>query len=159
LTSRPTDYRLARAHGVAVLGRLAVVAGLLVGLAVALGAVADPPPLVWVPVAVLLGLAGLLTVVAGVRVLRPPMLLHLDDQGFRLRVLRGAGPTSAAWAEVEGVRRERLTPGPSLVIALSRGRRTVVPLHLVDGGPQTVDRLDADLRTRLDRAHGQRRRG
>ena len=156
MTSSPSDYRLTRAHGVAVLGRLAVVSGLLVVLVVVLAALVDLPPVVWVPLALLLAAAGLLTAAAAVRVVRPPVLLHLDDDGFRLRVLRGAGPTSVPWAEVEGVRHERLSPGACLVFALARSRRTVVPLHLLDGGTAAVDRLDADLRSRLDRAHGQR---
>ncbi len=159
MTSSPTDYRLARAPGVLVLGRLAAGTGLLVGGTVVLSTLVDLSRPVVVALAVLLGVAGLLTAAAAVRVLRPPVLLHLDDAGFRLRVLRGAGPASVQWADVEGVRRERLTPGPCLVFALSRSRRTVLPLHLLDGGPAAADRLDADLRSRLDRAHGQRRLG
>ena len=90
---------------------------------------------------------------------RPPVLLHLDDDGFRLRVLRGAGPTTAPGPRSRAYAANGWSPGACLVFALARGRRTVVPLHLLDGGTAAADRLDADLRSRLDRAHGQRPAG
>jgi hypothetical protein len=55
------------------------------------------------------------------------------------------------------VRREQLPPGTCLVLSLAGGERTVVPVRLLDGGTATADRLEADLRARLDRSHGQRR--
>lgn len=153
-------YRLARAHTVGVLGRLLAGCGVLV-LAALLGAalVDDVPTWAAVVVVAVLVLALVPTAVAAVRVLRPPTLLRLHEQGYELHGVRGAGPTAARWDEVRTVRRERLRPGPCLVLALADRRRTVVPLRLVDGGAAAGDRLEADLSARLDRAHGQRRLG
>lgn len=154
-----TRYALARSHSVAVLGRCAVGTGTVVlGLVLASALTDDVPT----PLAVVLivgtavGLA--LTGLAAVRVLRPPAVLELSDTGYRVRMVRGAGTArQAAWTEVAKVRRQRLDPGTCLVLSLDNGARTVVPLALLEGGVATGQRLEADLRSRLDRSHGQRR--
>jgi hypothetical protein len=142
-----------------VLGRFATVTGALVMAAVVALAVVDDVP-VAMTVAVLVVLAGslALTCLAAVRVLRPPAVLVLSDTGYRVRMVRGAGTTrEAAWTDVARVRRQRLAPGTCVVLSLNDGARTVVPVALLEGGAAAGDRLEADLRTRLDRSHGQRR--
>jgi hypothetical protein len=155
----PSSYLLARSHSVAVLGRCAVGTGTLVlGLVVAAAVTDDiPGPLaVALVTAIVIGLA--LTGLAAMRVLKPPVVLELSDAGYRVRMLRGAGTArQAAWTEVAKVRRQRLAPGTCLVLALNDGARTVVPLALLEGGVTTGQRLEADLRSRLDHSHGQRR--
>src|SRR3990170_2433333 len=114
--SRPTVYRLARAHSVGVLGRFAVGTGLLVvGAVLTASLTEDVPDLAAgaLLVAVTAGVA--LTFVAALRVLRPPVVLELTDSGYRMRVVRGAGTArQAAWTEVAKVRRQRLAPGACL---------------------------------------------
>ena len=156
--SEQSVYPLARAHTVSVLGRYVAAAGVVVVAVVLTAALTDDLPdwlagVLLVVVAVALALAA----VAAARVLRRPALLLLSDTGYRVRVLRRAGPTSAPWTDVTRVRREQLAPGLCLVLSLTDGARTVVPVRLLEGGTATADRLEADLRARLDRAHGQRR--
>lgn len=153
-----SGYPLARAHTVSVLGRYAAVAGSLVLVSVLVAVSIDDLP-GWLVASglVVLALALALTAIAAVRVLRPPPVLVLTDTGYRLRMLRGAGVSAANWSDVTRVRREQLPPGACLVVLLVGGQRTVVPVRLLDGGAATADRLESDLRTRLDRSHGQRR--
>jgi hypothetical protein len=142
-----------------VLGRFAAVTGVLVIAAVsALTVVGHVPAGLAVPFLVVLAGSLTLTGVAAVRVLRPPAVLVLSEVGYRLRVVRGAGNTrDAAWTDVARVRRQRLAPGTCVVLSLTDGARTVVPVALLEGGAAAGDRLETDLRTRLDRSHGQRR--
>jgi hypothetical protein len=151
-------YLISRAHTVAVLGRFATAAGIFVVAATLVAALVDglPDPLAGV-LLVSIAVAVALTGIAALRVLRPAVLLRLDDTGYRVHGLRGAGPRSATWTEVARVRRERLVPGSCIVLTLAGGARTVVPLRLLDGGGTAADRLVADLSARLDAAHGQRR--
>ena len=153
-----SGYPLARAHTVSVLGRYAAVAGLLVLVSVLVAVSTDDMP-GWLLGCGLVLLAGalVLTAIAAVRVLRPPLVLVLTDTGYRLRMLRGAGASAASWSDVARVRRKQLPPGPCLVLSLVDGGYTVVPVRLLEGGTATADRLEADLRARLDRSHGQRR--
>jgi hypothetical protein len=152
-------YRLARAHAVGVLGRFAAGTGLVVVTAVLVSSLTDDLPAVVVVTLLVALVAGLvLTGVAAVRVLWPPAVLVLTETGYRVRVLRGAGTARrAAWTDVARVRRQRLAPGTCLVLTLDDDGRTVVPVALLEGGPVTGDRLETDLRTRLDRSHGRRR--
>ncbi len=156
-----TSYRFARAHTVGVLGRTAVVAGLVVLATVLIGVVTaavggNLPDLLIAGLLVVMAVAVVLTVVAAARVLRAPTLLRLDQTGYHVRGLRGAGPTLASWTQVSRVRRERLAPGTCLVLSLDDGGRTVVPVRLLEGGSAAADQLESELRGRLDRAHGQR---
>ena len=155
----PSSYLLARSHSVAALGRCAVGTGTVVlGLVLAAALTDDIPDPLAGALAVAIGLGLALTGLAAMRVLRPPVVLELSDAGYRVRVLRRAGTArQAGWTEVAKVRRQRLAPGTCLVLALNDGARTVVPLALLEGGVATGQRLEADLRSRLDRSHGQRR--
>ncbi|CAN5757895.1 hypothetical protein BH20ACT6_BH20ACT6_12000 [soil metagenome] len=151
------DFHLARARSVAVLGRAATVAG--VGV---LALVASPPllpagafrtgALVVAWTVTVVGVA--LTCLAAARVVRPPLLVRADADGMQVRVLRGAGLRSLAWADVRAVRRETLRVGPSVVVERNDGRCAVVPAALVHEGSSSLTRV---LRARLDAAHGQRR--
>ena len=156
--SDQSEYSLARSHSVAVLGRFTVGAGLVVTAVVILVALAgDLPRAVAVALLLLTVVALALAAVAAVRVLRPPTVLLLTGAGYRVKVLRGVGPTEASWRDVARVRRQQLGPGPCLVVSLTDGGHTVVPLRLLEGGVANADSLEADLRGRLDQAHGQRR--
>ena len=154
-----TDFHLARSQTVPALGRVTPIAGVGVLAVVATGALAEPGT----PRTVLLALAwtvaiigALLTVMASVRVLRPPLLARLDDDGVHIKVLRGGGPREIAWNEVRTVYRESRALGPCVIIELVGGRRSVVPDQLVAESATSL--VDA-LRSRLDRASGQRRIG
>lgn len=154
-----TDFHLNRAQPARALGRVAPIAG--VGVLVLVGASAliaggTVRTVVLVLAWTLVGGGCTLTAVAAWRLMRPPVLVRLDDHGLRVRVLRGAGPAEVSWADVSTVRRERLSVGGCVVIDLHDSQRTVVPDRLVDEGG---DALLSALTLRLDTAHGQRRLG
>ena len=153
----PRAFHLARSHTVVALGRVAPVAGVGLLLVLLVPALLDPgaPRTALLAVAwTVLAVGAVLTALAGVRVLRSPVIVRLDDEGLEVRVLRGAGPAAVLWTAVRTVRRETLRPGPCVVVGLADGRRTVVPERLVDEGG---DALADALRGRLDAARGQRR--
>jgi hypothetical protein len=145
-----SDYRLAPALGARFVG------GLLVGLAVVLVLVTLLVALLDLPIAVLLAIAGagaLGALLAGhVVTLRVPVV-HLDPEGYRVRLVRGAGVTAASWREVtEAV---TATPGgaPVVVLRLTGGRSTTIPVRAL-----AADREDfvRDLREHLQRGQGLR---
>ena len=157
--SSRTDFHLTRGLAVAALGRVAPLAGVGVLAVMVVSALVGDASGTGAAVALVLAwsvavLGGVLTLVAAVRTIRPPVLARLDVDGVRVRVLRGGGPRTVSWADVRTVRRESLRAGPCVVIELTDGRRSVLPERLVDEGGAA---LDAALRARLDTAHGQRR--
>ena len=151
------DFHLARARPVAALGRVAPVVGVAVLVVVLLSALTEGGTVATAALAVawlVTGVGFLLTAVAAVRTVRPPVLVRLDATGLEVRVLRGGGPRQVPWADVRAVRRERLAPGRCVVVERRDGQRTVLPERLVAEGGAA---LAATLSARLDQAHGQRR--
>jgi hypothetical protein len=146
-----TDYRfstplLVRSMGaaLALVGVLLLVVGLLVS-------VLD------LPVAVLTGalvLAVLVVVVGGFLLTRATALVHFDEAGYRVRLLRGAGVKQARWREVEDVVTATVSGHDCVVLRLRDGRTTTIPVKVLDASPQAF--ID-DLRRRLDAGHGYRR--
>ncbi|MDN4161304.1 hypothetical protein [Nocardioides abyssi] len=145
----PTDHRFARAVVVRSAGLATVVLALLVLVATAVAALTDVP-------------AGLVVAVAGVGLLallgltwwlRTVPVLHLDEEGYRVRAVRGVGTDRARWAEVQ----EAATASPRgircVVLRLLDGRTTTVPVDVlaVDG-----DELVRELQVRLRRGEGLR---
>ena len=145
---RPAPGLLLRAFGVLV-GAAGVVL-VLVALAVAL--------LGW-PSGVLTGavVVGAITVVvlalAGL-VVRRTVVVRLDDAGYRLRLLRGAGTKQARWRDVEDLVTAEVRGTRAVVVRLRDGTTTTVPVAVLDSG---AERFVEDVRARLDRAHGYRR--
>jgi hypothetical protein len=139
-------YRLSTAHVLRAIGPAVIMLGLL-WVAVAL---LEPPT-------VLRGLLGLVTLAAlGLSVgclLRPPRVLSLDQDGYRVSLVRGVGVSSAAWKEVESVGTELRGRTPSLRFTLSDERTSVVPLSLL--GAQNVV-AQREVHARLNEAHGYR---
>jgi hypothetical protein len=142
-----TGYRLAPALGIRLIGRslvslaVVVVVASLTGLLFGVG---------WV-------LAGGVTVVGLVVVgawawwlLRRAEVVRLTDLGYDVRLLGGVGTTSAAWTEVAEV--VAASPGgtPCLVIRLTDGRGTRLPMTALADDPDAFAR---DVRRRVRDAH------
>ncbi|MDX6318078.1 MAG: hypothetical protein QOD35_1478 [Nocardioidaceae bacterium] len=142
----PTSYRLDPAVLLRVAGSLLVVLGL--ACVVVVVTVGSSPLLL-----VLAALTVLLVVVGAVATLRPPRILTLSDRGFRVSLVRGAGTTSASWDDVESVDSGVVRGTPAIVLALTGGRSTVVPLSLL--GRRNVD-AQRDIHNRLNDAYGYR---
>ncbi len=107
-----------------------------------------------------------LVVLAGVGVLTLGALLglrhwvlRLDEHGYRVRVLRSAGPAegqarSARWADVLDLQSSTVGGQRCVVLRLRDGRTTTLPVDVVEGDSTA---LVESLTEHLDRGHGYRR--
>jgi hypothetical protein len=143
----PAGYRLAPALGIRLIGRSLVSLAVVVAAVTVFGVVFDTG---WV-------LAGVVTVVGLVVVaswawwlLQRAEAVRLTDQGYDVRLLGGVGTTGAAWSEVSEV--VAASPGgtPCLVIRLTDGRGTRLPMRALAGDP---DAFAHDVRRRVRDAH------
>jgi len=145
-----SDYRLAPAFAARFVGVLLV--GLALALVVATVLVAALSlPSVTLLVVVVVGVAAVLT--AAVVVSRRVAVVHLGEDGYRVRLVRGAGVTAADWREVE----EAVTASPGGVpvveLRLRDGRSTTIPVQALAADREEFVR---DLQQHLQR--GQRLR-
>lgn len=134
-----------------MLGVLLAVVGLAVVLLTLAVAFLD------LPVAVLsAGVVGaaVVTLVAAVLLARRTTVVRLDETGYRVRMVRGAGATEARWTDVEDVVTATVTGERCVVLRLRDGRTTTIPVRMLAGDP---DAFVDDLRQHLDKGHGYRR--
>ncbi len=147
-----TTYRWSRAHVLRSVGLLAVVLGLLwlaVGAANAWG---HGPGLTLTLCAIFVTSVAL--AVAGWLLLRPPSVLELSPHGYRISHLRGGGTPSADWSDVRSVETRSWAGGPAIVVELSGGQTSLVPLSLL--GPRARE-AQQEMHNRLNAAFGYRR--
>ena len=147
----PSDYRFAPPLVVRFLGLVLVGLGLLTVLAVGVVALLDLPVVVVTVVVVLVVVA---VVATGFVLTRLTPLVHLDDAGYRVRLLRGAGVRAARWRDVEDVVTATVQGHHCVVLRLRDGRTTTIPVAVLDARREDFVQ---DLRTRLDAGHGYRR--
>lgn len=78
-------------------------------------------------------------------------VVQVDDIGYRVRFVRGAGATFARWAEVEDLSTVQVEGAKCLLIRLRDGRTTTIPVDLIEGDREEfVD----ELKRRLNGLHG-----
>jgi len=152
-SNRPvaSDYRFSgplvlRLLGVGLAG-VGVLVLALAGLAVLLG----------LPAGVLgagVLAAAVLVVGLGFVATRGVVVVRLDDAGYRIRFVRGAGVRQEAWKQVEDVATATVAGERCVVLRLRDGRTSTVPVGLLAG--RTEDFVE-DLREHLNRGHGYRR--
>jgi hypothetical protein len=147
----PSDYRFAQPLVVRFLGLVLVGLGLLTVAAVLLAAALHLSAAVVTAVVVVVVAA---VVLAGFVLSRRTPLVHLDEAGYRIRLLRGAGVTAARWRDVEDVVTATVRGHDCVVLRLRDGRTTTVPVAVLDAPRQVFVQ---DLRTHLDAGHGYRR--
>jgi hypothetical protein len=87
-------------------------------------------------------------------VVRPPRVLALSPTGYRISHLRGCGVPAADWSDVESVETRLATGGPAIVVELSGGRTSLVPLSLLGLRAGEAQR---EMHNRLNSAFGYRR--
>lgn len=145
-----SDYRLSASVTVRILGAALVSAGLLVGLAAVLGAVLGWPGGFTVVAALILwaGVALLAVVL-----LRLAPVVRLDETGYRVRWVRGAGVREARWTEVEDVVASTVGGARCIVLRNRDGRTTTIPVDLLAA---PVEAFVEDLREHLNRGRGYR---
>ena len=148
-----SNYRFAAPFIVRMMGIGFVAVGVLVlvwaGLALALslpGAVLSTGLLV----AVVLWLL----VLGGLVALRRSDVVRLDETGYRVRFVRGAGVRQAPWKDVEDVTAPTVEGQRCVLLRLRDGRTTTVPVDVLAG---SSDAFVKDLQQHLNRGHGYRR--
>jgi hypothetical protein len=145
-----SQYRFAPAISARIVGGLLVVLAVLLAVATLVVAVTGLPVLV-LAVAAVVGVAAVL--VAGHQLTRRVAVVRLDDAGYRVRLVRGAGVAAAPWTEVQEAVTATPEGLPVVVLRLVDGRTTTLPVTLLD-----VDREQfvRDLRGHLQRGQGLR---
>lgn len=141
-----------RAYFARSLGRVAILAAVLMVLATVCLAV-SAPGVVTSTLVVLTTVALIITAVVTVSVMLPPTLIQLDRQGFRASKRYTSGRRNADWYDVQGAASHEGPNGWVLMLQLNDGGHTAVPLSLADANPVTVEQ---DVRARLDEGHGYR---
>lgn len=149
-SSQRSDYRLAAPFAVRMLGVALALAGVLVLVTVTLVAL-----LSW-PVAVLsvVLLVTVAAVLAAAFVLsRRATVVRLDDTGYTVRLVRGAGVKAGRWKDVEDVVATTVAGAPCVVLRLRDGRTTTIPVGIL---AVPADDFVRDLQQHLNRGHGYR---
>lgn len=145
-----SDYRFAPAVSARIVGALLVVLALLLAVVTLVVAVAGLPFLVLL-VAAVLGVAGVFA--AGHLLTRRVPVVRLDAAGYRVRLVRGAGVTAAAWTDVQEAVTATPQGLPVVVLKLIDGRTTTIPVTLLDTDRDEFVRV---LRGYLQRGQGLR---
>ncbi|WP_432477765.1 hypothetical protein [Nocardioides sp. GXQ0305] len=144
-----SGYRLAPALAARLVGLALVLLALLVLAGTVLIAVLGGPPTLLLAI----GAGALVVVVALVVPLRQVRVVQLDDAGYRVRMVRGAGVRSARWDQVEDAVAASPHGVDCVVLRLKDGRTTSIPVAAV-GAPR--EEFVADLRAHLRRGEGLR---
>jgi len=140
-----SDYRVAPVLAARLFGVALGLVGLLVfGVSVVV-AVARLP--VW-PVAAVAAVGVLAVAVAGWWVTRHARVVRLDDIGYQVHFVRGAGAPSARWADVVDAGTRTVAGSPCVVLRLRDGRTTTIPVDVLAADRE---RFSADVRARLER--------
>lgn len=144
----PSDYRLSPALNARLMGLLLVVLALLLFAVTALVAVFHLPPDLLVVVAVL-GVMGVFG--TGFVLTRRAYVVRLDAEGYRVRLIRGAGVTAARWTEVADASTGSPRGIPCVVLQLVDGRTTTIPVAALAADREEFVR---DLQAHLQRGQG-----
>jgi len=145
-----SDYRLSPTLGARLMGLLLVVLALLLFVVTALVALLNLTPDLLVVLAVL-GLVGIFGF--GYVLTRRLYVVRLDESGYRVRLIRGAGVTSAEWKDVDDAATATPRGIPCVVLHLRDGRTTTIPVAAVAADREEFVR---DLQAHLQRGHGLR---
>jgi hypothetical protein len=149
-STAPSDYRLSGPFAVRMLGIAMAVGGGLVLVAAALVVLLSWPAAV-LSVALAVAVAGLL--VAGLALTRRATVVRLDDTGYTVRFVRGAGVRSGRWKDVEDVVATTLEGTRCVVLRRRDGRTTTIPVDILAA---PADDFVRDLQRHLNRGHGYR---
>jgi hypothetical protein len=145
-----SDYRIASALLVRVVGAGFVIGGLPVLLLVLLGGALGWPVTSLLLVIVVAWLLGL-----GIAVVVPRVapVVRLDDVGYAVRWVRGAGVRRGRWKDVEDVVATTVEGARCVTLRRRDGTATVIPVDILAG---STDAFVRDLQHHLNRGHGYR---
>lgn len=147
---KPSAYRLAPALVVRLMGAAMVTAGLLLVVLTVLVVALDLPTLV-----LSVGVVALVLVVLAVGWLlrRRAAVVRLDEAGYHVRWVRGAGVTHGRWKDVEDVLATTVAGERCVVLRRRDGSTTTIPVGILAG---SADDFVRDLQQHLNRGHGYR---
>ncbi len=92
--------------------------------------------------------------VGGFVLTRKLTVVRLDDAGYRVRLVRGAGVMQARWTDVEDVVATVVAGERCVVLRLRDGRTTTIPVRALAA---PADDFVRDLQQHLNRGYGYRR--
>jgi hypothetical protein len=150
IANEPVDYRLAPAFVVRLLGLALVALAVLLFVGTAVVALTGLP----LDVLVAVVLVAVLAAAAFAWWLRSrAWVLRCTDDGYRVRLVRGAGVRAARWSEVEDAVAAYRRGVACVELRLRDGRATTIPV-----GVLAVDKdgFVRELQRRLQRGHGLR---
>lgn len=130
---------------------LVVIAVLLLVMTVLVAVLRLPPDIL----SVLVGLVVVAVFGLGFLLVRRWSIVRLDDQGYRVRFVRGVGTAQARWADVLDLATATESGDDVVVLRLRDGSTTTVPVGFIEGDQEE---FVEELRRRLDRG-AQPRRG
>lgn len=133
-----------------MMGAGLVLAGLLVLLVLVVGGLLGWPAAVLsvAVVGVVLAIAGL---AVSLRRLAP--VVRLDDLGYEVRWVRGAGVKRGRWSDVEDAVATTVADDRCIVLRRRDGGTTTIPVDILGG---SADDFVRDLQEHLNRGHGYR---
>lgn len=148
-----SSYRFAAPFIVRMTGVGLVAVGVLVLVLAGLVAALSLPEVV-LSAGLLVAVVLCLVVLAGLAALRRRDVVRLDETGYRVRYVRGAGVRQAPWKDVEDVTAPTVEGQRCVVLRLRDGRTTTMPVDVLAG---SADAFVRDLQQHLNRGHGYRR--
>lgn len=104
------------------------------------------------PVEIMTGLVALAVIAVfslGFFLVRRWFVVRLDEAGYEVRFVRGAGARSARWTEVEDLATATNAGTEVVVLRLRDGRTTTIPVNLIEGDREE---FVTELRRRLQRS-------
>ncbi|MET1060396.1 MAG: hypothetical protein ABWX84_12405 [Nocardioides sp.] len=125
-----SDYRLSPLLAARLLGASLVVFGLLVFLATAVVVLFSAPVLI-LTITVCACVVGVFA--TGWFLTRKAYVVHLDEEGYHVRYVRGAGVDRARWADVEDAVTTTVAGSRCVVLRLRDGRSTTIPVDVLVG--------------------------
>jgi hypothetical protein len=147
----PSDYRLSGPLVARFVGAYLVVLAVVVFVCTAVVAATDAVPPDALVVLLVVGLLGLVALSTWLR--SKAFVVRLDQAGYEVRMVRGAGVKRASWSEVVDVVTASPRDIPCVVVRLRDGRTTTIPVEAL-----AVDREQfvRELSAHLDRGQGLR---
>lgn len=152
MTSTETsDYRLSSPFVARFVGAYLILFAIVVFASTGVVAITDSVPPDLLVVLLVVGLGGLFWCGSWLR--SKAYVFRAGPEGYEVRMIRGAGVKQATWSEVEDVVTATPRDIPCVVLRLSGGRTTTVPVEAL-----AVDREQfvRELQTHLDRGQGLR---
>jgi len=148
--TEPTVYRLAPAFVARLLGLALVALALLLFVGTAVVALAGLSLDVLV---VVTGLGVVVVLGFGWWLRARAWVLRCTDEGYRVRLVRGAGVREARWSAVEDAVTAYRRDVACIELRLRDGRTTTIPVGVLD---VDKEQFVGELQERLQRGHGLR---